>query len=339
MQKIMKNFFQRTSSGTNLEDNLDSFADQLAIELKQVASDSIIAQLKIIERKYLSRILKNSHVPILSITFIPQDRATAIQCDEFMRLHEEVDAQFKENFLKQLIQSEYRTTKNCKALLAKNFSINFQFENISTDQPTNDEEFQISLRGKRIRFSAIVDFAQLRSDDINEYKQEDKIPNTIFQQSFENNSFQNSLVTVSSPQIEIIIEDSQSVRTKIVDLPCMIGRASSSSIESSELKVDIFGTYISRNQLYIFYLDKKVYAFIPDEASLLANVNDHFILQKLSLTLIDSELKSFRFGQTIEGKVEFDDSTSSDDYPKVKIRILKKEKNEHLQTPLPNLKS
>jgi hypothetical protein len=339
MKKIMKNIFQRPSSGTNFEDNLDSFADQLAIELKQVASDSIITELKIIERKYLSRILKNSHVPILSITFIPQDRATAIQCDEFMRLHEEVDAQFKENFLKQLIQSEYRTAKNCKALLADNFSINFQFENISNEQPTNDEEFQISLRGKKIRFTAIVDFAQLKSDDFDEYKQQDKFLHNTFQQPFQNNSFQNLLTSNSESQVEIIIEDSQSARTKIVSLPCLIGRASSSSIESPELKVDIFGTYISRNQLYIFCLDKKIYAFIPEEASLLANVNDHIVLHKLTLTPIDSELKSFRFGQTIEGKVKFDDYTRSDDYPRVKIRLIKKEKNESLQTPLPNLKS
>jgi hypothetical protein len=339
MKILISNIFRRKPIETNFDDNLDSFADHLAIELKQVASDSIITELKKIEKKYLSRILKNSHVPILSITFIPQDRNTAMQCDEFMRIHSEVDGNFKENFLKQILQSEYRTVNNCKALLSENFSVNFQLEKISTDQPTGDEEFQISLRGKRIRFSAIVEFAQLKADSISEnIKDQQSCFNTL-QNSVENPRLDTSSSSELISQVEIIIDDSQPSRTQIVDLPCLIGRESSTPAKSLATKIDIYGTYISRSQLYIFSLDKKVYAFIPEEASLLAEVNESIVLQKLSLILIDQEVKSFRFGHTNEHKVKFDASTSYGDYPLIKLKITSFVKNYHPQTPLPNLRT
>jgi hypothetical protein len=318
------------------DENLDSFADNLAIELRQIASDSVIAELEKLEKKYLSRILKNSHVPILSITFVPLDRLAATQIDEFMRVHSEVDEQFKEKFLRQILQSEYRTSRNCKALLAENFSANFQLDGKSLDEPTSDEEFQISLRGKRIRFSAIVDFAPLRADKIMVPRQAESSSEHHDHHPRPGKANSNATSPGTGAQIEILIDDAKSARILLAQLPCLIGRESSASVSTLH-KVELFGTYISRNQLCLFSLDNKVYAFVPDEATLLPEVNKSFVLQKLTLETLGETEKSFRFGHTDNHETRFHPDTNFSDYPRVRIRVIKNYKNSHVDTPLPNL--
>jgi hypothetical protein len=337
MKNLVKKLLGSSISMDTTDESQDSFADNLAIELRQVASDSIIAELEMLEKKYLSRILKNSHVPILSITFVPLDRLAAKQIDEFMKVHSEVDGEFKEKFLEQILHSEYRTAKNCKALLAENFFANFQLDGKSLDEPTSDEEFQISLRGKRIRFSVIIDFAPLRADiKTGSLRGERFLKNSAHGRSSEAHTAPSSS-SETIIQAEILIDDAKDPRTLSVTLPCLIGRESSGGSESSLHKVEIFGTYISRNQLSIFSLDKKVYAFVPEEATLLPEVNNGFILQKLTLEPLGETEKSFRFGQTNNRNIQFTPNTSFSDYPRVRIRLIKNDQDLHVDTPLPIL--
>lgn len=337
MKNLIKKFLSSSISKETMDESQDSFADNLAIELRQVASDSIITELEKLEKKYLSRILKNSHVPILSITFVPLDRLAAKQIDEFITVHSEVDGQFKEKFLTQILHSEYRTAKNCKALLSDNFSANFQLDGKNIDEPTSDEEFQISLRGKRIRFSAIVNFAPLRPDpkessrsNASSYENN----NNLF--SSDDNAFATSR-TMTRTQIEISIDDARNPRKLVVELPCLIGRDSTTTSESSLPKIEIFGKYISRKQLSIFSLDKKVYAFVPEAATLLPEINESFVLQKLTLESLDETEKSFRFGQTSNNEVRFDSNASFSEYPRVRIKLIQNGRNLHVDTPLPVL--
>ena len=147
------------------EKSTDLFADSLALDFKRVAIEEILKQLHATEGKYLSSILNSSYFPIDLITFHPLDKATALETEEFFRIHTEINADFEDSFFSGILLKDYQTNHGAKAKLTKDCSISIQPGMNSLDDPTSEEAYQISLRGNRKKYSATVKLGTLKPNE------------------------------------------------------------------------------------------------------------------------------------------------------------------------------
>lgn len=348
---IIKNIISSKTSNEEAHGKLtDSFADTLSVDLKRAATEAIYAELQKSEEKYLSTILRQSYFPVESLAFHPIGHTTAIELEEFFRVHSEIDPSFEANFFSSVLLKEYRTNQGALAVLPADITPIIQPNESSLDNPTNEESYQISLRGNKKRFAATAKLGSPKQ----RIKPEPviaKVPET--KASLDSQMIQPPSTRLSSafkrsqplptPQnseclLSVQITDGNGVSNITVSTPFIVGRHDASSDESGLKKVSVNGMYASRKQLMVFQLSGVVYAFVPSEAKLWAIANSSEVLKNLQLFEIENGENEITFGQLPDSNHIAIDKSQSQLYPTISIRKINQlEADRSESTPIPGV--
>lgn len=134
----------------------DSLADAIGLELKGIVSQAVLDTLEDRESHYLTAILEKSVFLIESVVITPQDKEAASSLEKFLRLHTEIDPGFRTQFFHSILEKEYRSARGASALVSPQMQPSMQFNEASLETPSTEEAFQISLRGRRVSYTAAV---------------------------------------------------------------------------------------------------------------------------------------------------------------------------------------
>ena len=340
MKKYFKKFFNKNETYfENTHELTDSFADSLALDLKRSAIDAVLNQLKKSEGKYLSTILKQSYFPVESLIFHPLDNATALETEEFFRIHNEIDQDFEMKFFKNILLKEYRTDLGACAMVPNDLIPTVQPNAHSMDNPTGDESYQITLRGSKKRFSTEVKLGILKqkNQDAKDAPKEKKFEPSTFQHIDSASRYKESQSRDMSQSVTVNITDGNGERHHTMQTPFLLGRESAKDAEIGMEKIDINGMYISRHQMIVFMLNDVVYGFIPKDASLLGVAGRRGTLQKLRLVEIDYSGLTITFGQPVEAINTTVDLSKPNLYPTIHIRRVNTAPTGHESTPIPKV--
>jgi len=341
MKKYFKKLFNKDETYfENTNELTDSFADSLALDLKRSAIDAVLGQLKKSEGKYLSTILKQSYFPIESLIFHPLDNATALETEEFFRIHSEIDQDFEIKFFKNILLKEYRTDLGACAMVPNDLIPSVQPNAHSMDNPTGDESYQITLRGSKKRFSAEVKLGILKQKNqaAEDTPKERNLEPSTFQhidsapkyKELQSRRMDQSTVTVN-------ITDANGEHHHTIQTPFLMGRESAKDTEIGMEKININGMYVSRHQMIVFMLNDVVYGFIPKDASLVGVAGRRGTLQKLHLVEIDHSGLTITFGQPVETINPTVDLSKPNLYPTIHIRRGNTTPTRHESTPIPRI--
>jgi hypothetical protein len=267
------------------------------------------------------------------------DNSTALETEEFFRIHTEISPNFEDSFFSSLLLKEYQTNHGAKALLKAGCPISIQPDIHSLDDPTLEEAYQISLRGNRKRFSVTVKLGALKANEVSRIPTEVSPKQNLHNFGRAVNALTNSKSLHSDIQLAIQITDSKGEGQLISPLPLMIGRESSDSMTNGMTKSTVSAMYISRNQLNIFELNNQVYAFIPEDAKLTGIHGSNQILEKMHLYEITDKGLTITFGQPLDTQTVIVDATTPKLYPTVSIKLAKQASRVLPDsTPIPNVK-
>lgn len=340
----MKNFFRKIFKKDEIYINndqplTDSFADSLAIDLKRSAIDAVLSQLKKSEGKYLSTILKQSYFPIESLVFHPLDNATALETEEFFRIHSEIDQEFEIKFFKNILLKEYRTDMGASAMAPIDLLPSVQPNAQSIDNPTGDESYQITLRGNKKKFSAEVKLGVLKqkpnaADDMHKQINPE---NSAIRKIDRGTGSEELQVRQVANSVTVNITDGSGEHHHTIQTPFLLGRKSADEAGIGLDKINIDGMYVSRNQMIVFTLNDVVYGFIPKDASLVGVAGRRGNLQKLQLLEIDYSGLTITFGQPITSISPTVDSSKPNLYPTIHIRRGESAPEGHGATPIPRI--
>lgn len=349
MKKYINKFFNTSNIGKMNEAPLtDSFADNLSLDLKRSANEAILTALKRNQEKYLSSILKQSYFPIESLVFHPLDNNTALQTEEFFRIHSEIDLEFEKNFFANLMLKEYRTELGACARPSEHLIPSIQPNIASMDNPTSDESYQITLRGNKKRFAAEVKLGVLKAQNspAPTKSEVDQTTVAIPTQKTQNRATQENFISQDNPNkylqneanISIHVRDASGEHHYNIKTPCIIGRETAETSDSHFEKINVQGMYISRHQLTIFQLNGIPYLFVPKEASLTGVLGRRGILQKMHLLEIDSTGLTMTLGQPADSMQTSVDPSNPNLYPTLQIKRADHFHNHHESTPIPKVK-
>jgi len=315
----------------------DSFADNLILEIRRSVSESVTTELEKHQGKYLSSILRKSHLPIEAISIQPCDHETAKNVEEFFRLHSEFDKDFERNFFVKNLSKEYRTAKGAKAILKSDISFCIEPSKLGIDNPTSDETYQINLRGNRRKFTSIVTIGKITSDQIDRFDSaglDDPKNRSIFPSQVKNTL---STERNSVRKVSIDIHDKNGFRSVNSSLPLILGRTSQSDENYEYKKINIDSKYISRNQFVIVEVLGTIYGFVPKEAKLTAILGRRGTLRPLTLIEISNQNLQMTFGQPLDTALTIVKLENPELYPSVTIRLDEGHVNVTM-TPIPNVR-
>jgi hypothetical protein len=236
----------------------DEFADRISVELKTAAVEAITQTLEQKEGKYLKSILETSFFPLQSLVFIPSDFETAKAVEEFVRIHQAIDVNFKENFLRSILQSEYRSKRGGTVSVSNEFTSEIQLDKKSVESRSDEESFQISLRGRKILFRALATLGvPVRKGELSPSKIKENNTNSFLHKA------------EIARTVKLLITDSGGHRETIESIPLMIGRdPDKSCIDNGVTPIIVSSKFISRRQIYIFSIVDQLFCVVPDTASL-----------------------------------------------------------------------
>lgn len=351
ISSIIKNIMGGKTPKIEIQEKLtDSFADTLSVDLKRAATEAIYAELQKTEEKYLSTILRQSYFPIDSLAFHPIGHTTAIELEEFFRVHSEIDPSFEENFFNSVLQKEYRTNQGALAILSADITPIIQPNESSLDNPTNEESYQISLRGNKKRFLATAKLGspkQRIKPELTPTKEQDPKENVDIQRTSPSSTRLSSAFIKNQPPqatpnseclMSVQITDGNGTSNLTVSTPFIVGRHDASSNDLGLKKVSINGMYVSRKQLIVFQINEMIYAFVPSEAKLWAIANSTQVLQNLQLFEIENGDNVITFGQPPESNHISIDKSQPQLYPTISIRkINSAEPVKGEATPIPGV--
>jgi len=274
----------------------DEFADSIQLELKSVAAEAIKLALEERENKYMRSILDESYFLLDSLVILPKDREIAKKFDDFLITHESVDEDFKKHFFQKILQKEYRSQRGGVVHISVNFSPTVQLGQSSLENLTQEEGFQVSMKGRRISFEAQANLS-------GPFKKEKS--SKIFSSSsqvdtdFSNNSTsieskydcKNLISNLNASKINIKIYDSNGVTVHQSITPILLGREpsvnSSLSADTSLFRID--SRYVSRHQLVLVNILGDCFYYVPEHASLTCMRADGSVLEKMKLYKLSSE--------------------------------------------------
>lgn len=276
----------------------DSFADSLALDLKRCSIEAILATLSKLEGKYLSTILQSSYFPVESIVFAPLDNETSVEIDNFFKIHSAIDPSFEQSFYRTILLKEYRTEHGGVAMPSEQIVVTVQPTESSADTLTEEEAYQITMRGSKKRFNAQVVLGSpkripggksFQSVSSTGKEREEPTLDRASERFFEKASL--------NTRIEVTINDANGFVKKVIPLPTILGREGDSGFQGIENKQLINSKFVSRNQIVVFGVGEKTFFYIPESSKLLAVMDGKKILNKMSLVEISNQPISVTFGQ------------------------------------------
>jgi hypothetical protein len=349
----------------------DSLADAIGLELKGIVSQAVLSSLEDKESHYLTAILDKSVFLIDSVVITPQDKEAASALEKFLRIHTEIDPGFRTQFFYSILEKEYRSGRGATALVSPDLQPSVQFNEASLETPSSEETFQISLRGRRVSYSAAVSLkgpvartspAAQAAQRARQQAAEPMAPTIDRGESAEGNRgepFLNSTplhaawpevtppgkgrMTEQGARFETIvlkIHDAQGERLVQTQSPVLLGRESPPERELGALQfVPIMGTYVSRRHLVVVSVGEDTYFFLHDSATLSCETANGQLLRPGSLySLARNAEVQLIFGVTSESRTAPHDTTRVSEFPMIEIRRLGGESRGPSQaTPRPTL--
>ena len=147
---------ERTSQRAQASSDEGHWADAIGLELKGLIAQAVVAELESREKKYLQSILAKSQFMLESLVVIPLDQEASTNFESFLMVHSEVDPAFKTQFFRSLMESQYRSARGSLVVVSPDFQPTVQFLSQSLEQPSEDELYRVSLRGRRLHFEVRV---------------------------------------------------------------------------------------------------------------------------------------------------------------------------------------
>ena len=285
----------------------DEFADKISLELKTSAVEAITQILEEKEGKYLKSILETSFFPLQSLVFVPSDFETAKSVEEFLRIHQAIDIKFKQKFLRSLLQSEYRSKRGGTVSVNNEFLPEIQLDKKSVETQSDEESFQISLRGRKILFRAVASLGiPVRKNKLS----------TMVNNNSSSLSNQQTKLTV-----KLLISDSTGHREIVNSIPVMIGREPKKNCsEYGVIPIRVKSKFVSRSQIYIFSIVDKIFCVVPDTATLTCTTVSGKKLEPGKIYSIDSSIgERFYCGYPLDHEGPLTGNTDPSQFPIIEI--------------------
>lgn len=266
--------FRKSNRSTQSElpkdiDEATYWAEAIRLELKGIISQTVLAELEQREKKYLKSILVKSQFFIDSVVVIPLDKDASENFEGFLQVHEEIDPGFKLQFFRSLMETQYRSARGALVVVSPDFQPTVQFLSHSLEQPSQDERYQVSLRGRRLNFQVQV---SLRGPVAQSAPWTTLATTSVAAvPSASSSPVGSSTVTEAFADDKLLLRiwDAQGERIIEVTTPFLIGRESPSEAELGRLSfVTLHGHYVSRRHLVVLNVLDETYFFVHDAASL-----------------------------------------------------------------------
>lgn len=301
------------SGGTD-DRGANSWAESIGIELKGLIAQSILSELKAREEKYLLSILSKSQFLIESLVVTPLDHDTSQKFESFLDVHAQIDPSFKVDFFKSLLESQYRSDRGAMVTVGVDFQPTVQFLSQSLEQPSEDEMYQVSLRGRRLRFKVQVTLA----GPVPRGTRQAESPRPASSDGTPVSSDPNSLSEVFT----ITIWDADGRHELDVASPCMIGRELPPSSELGAMNfVTLNGKYVSRRHLVVLAVMEDTYFFLHEAASLSCLMPDGSVLARSAVQSVPRQaLLSLVFGASEAGERPHFGADRAEQFPMVEMR-------------------
>jgi hypothetical protein len=340
----------------------DYLADAIGLELKGIVSQAVLASLEDKESHYLTSILEKSVFLIDSVVITPQDKEAAGALEKFLRLHTEIDPGFKTQFFRSILEKEYRSERGATVLVAPDMQPSVQLNEASLETPSDEESFQISLRGRRLSYAAAVSLkgpVAKTSPAAQAAYQAAAQPGTALGGNPEpfigaasqikgggtRPSAAAGAMTSGATQegyahetLVLRIHDEKGERQIRAQSPLLIGRESPAAHELGALQfVALHGTYVSRRHLVVVSVGEDTYFFLHDAATLSCLTSSGQVLRPGNLYTIARHAEvQLIFGVTADAKATSPDTSRTGDFPMVEISRLGGERRGPSQaTPRP----
>jgi len=248
--------------------NTDNFADALLVELKASSTSAITNAVNKIEGKYMKSVLEESYFPLQSLTFVPNDIEVARSLEEFFRVHEDINPDFRKVFCKSFLQKEYFSDRGAKVIIDDDFVPIFKIDVSSLEERSEDEKYLISIKGRKILFSSHANLGNPKK----KFTKGDSRVN--LDGNSELKQMKNKVV------VRLLISDKDGHRSENVTLPTLIGKnPDDACIDFGITPIYIRAKYVSRHQIFIYSILDKMFYFVPDEATLTCRSREGDILE------------------------------------------------------------
>ncbi len=298
------------------------WAEAIGLELKGLISQTVLAELKQREKKYLQSILAKSQFVIDSLVVIPLDKDASENFESFLQVHEEIDPGFKLRFFRSLMETQYRSTRGSVVVVSQDFQPTVQFLSQSLEQPSQDERYQVSLRGRRLNFQVQVSLRGpvAQSAPSGAAAAAAAAVSSVFGSS--SGSTTGSPTAGADNSLLLRIWDAQGERMLEVTTPFLIGRESPSESELGGLSfVTLHGQYVSRRHLVVLNVLDETYFFIHDAASLSCLSAGGQLLRPSTVYSMPKHAEMrLLFGATSENRAQTFDKAQAAQFPIVEMR-------------------
>jgi hypothetical protein len=305
-------------------DQATHWAEAIGLELKGLISQTVLAELEQREKKYLQSILAKSQFVIDSLVVIPLDKDASENFESFLQVHEEIDPGFKLRFFRSLMETQYRSARGSLVVVSPDFQPTVQFLSQSLEQPSQDERYQVSLRGRRLNFQVQVSLrgpvAQNAPSGAATAAAAAAATASVFGSPA--GSPVNNLVSSADNSLLLRIWDAQGERMLEVTTPFLIGRESPSEAELGGLSfVTLHGQYVSRRHLVVLNVLDETYFFIHDAASLSCLSAGGQLLRPSTVYSMPKHGETrLLFGATSENRAQTFDKAQAAQFPIVELR-------------------
>ena len=248
--------------------NTDNFADTLLVELKAASTSAITNAINKIEGKYMKSVLEESYFPLQSLTFVPNDVEVACALEEFFRVHEDINPDFRKVFCKSFLQKEYFSDRGAKVIIDDEFVPIFKVDVSSLEEKSEDEKYLISIKGRKILFSSHANLGNPKKNYTKGNSCLDVNTNSDFKE------IKNKVV------VKLLISDKDGHRSENVTLPTLIGKSPDHAcVDFGITPIYVRAKYVSRHQIFIYSILDKMFYFVPDEATLTCRSGEGDILE------------------------------------------------------------
>ena len=264
-------FKKKLSSNKNFifTDNTDSFADVLLVELKATSTDAITKAVNRIEGKYMRSVLEESYFPLQSLNFVPNDIEVARSLEEFLRVHEDINPEFRKEFCKSFLQQEYFSDRGARVVIEDDLIPTFKIDVRSLEGNSEDEKYLISIKGRRILFSSDAKLGNPKKNKRNTGHITDLVTKNHTDQ------------VRTKVNLKVLITDRDGHRTEKVTLPTLLGKSPDTACRDFGITpVLIKAKYVSRHQIFIYSILDKMFYSIPEEATLTCRNKEGEILER-----------------------------------------------------------
>ncbi len=298
------------------------WAEAIGLELKGLISQTVLADLEQREKKYLQSILAKSQFVIDSLVVIPLDKDASENFESFLQVHEEIDPGFKLRFFRSLMESQYRSARGSLVVVSPDFQPTVQFLSQSLEQPSQDERYQVSLRGRRLNFQVQVSLrgpvAQSAPSGASTAAAAAAVA-SVFGRPGEGST---GAAADADNSLLLRIWDAQGERMLEVTTPFLIGRESPSQAELGGLSfVTLHGQYVSRRHLVVLNVLDETYFFIHDAASLSCLSAGGQLLRPSTVYSMPKHAETrLLFGANSENRAQTFDKAQAAQFPIVEMR-------------------